>query len=76
MKTITPTDIVAALSHCRPAQLAHALASSPESAFQRLANAVLEAAQLKATYPRDDVIAEADAVLYDVLRWPVADANP
>lgn len=59
-----------------PAQLAHALASSPESAFQRLANAVLEAAQLKATYPRADVIAEADALLYDVLRWPVADANP
>ena len=76
MKTITPTDIVAALSHCQPAQLAHALASSPESAFQHLANAVLEAAQLKATYPHDDVIAEADALLYDVLRWPVADANP
>ena len=76
MKTITPTDIVAALSHCQPAQLAHALASSPESAFQHLANAVLEAAQLKASFPRDDVIAEADALLYDVLRWPVADANP
>ncbi len=76
MKTITPTDIVAALTHCQPAQLAHALASSPESAFQHLANAVLEAAQLKATFPRDDVIAEADALLYDVLRWPVADANP
>jgi len=76
VKTITPTDIVAALSHCQPAQLAHALASSPESAFQHLANAVLEAAQFKATFPRDDVIAEADALLYDVLRWPVADANP
>ena len=76
VKTITPTDIIAALSHCQPAQLAHALASSPESSFQRLANAVLEAAQLKASFPRDDVIAEADALLYDVLRWPVADANP
>ena len=76
MKTITPTDIVAALSHCEPAQLSHALASCSEPAFQHLANAVLEAAELKATYPRDDVIAEADALLYDVLRWPMSDGVP
>lgn len=76
MKTITPTDIVAALSHCQPTQLSHALASCSEPAFQHLANAVLEAAELKATYPRDGVIAAADALLYDVLRWPMSDGVP
>lgn len=76
MKTITPADIVAALSHCEPTQLSHALASCSEPMFQHLANAVFEAAELKATYPRDDVIAEADALLYDVLRWPMADGVP
>ena len=29
-----------------------------------------------ATFPREDVIAEADALLYNVLRWPVADTSP
>ncbi|MDP2324489.1 MAG: hypothetical protein Q8N51_10710 [Gammaproteobacteria bacterium] len=73
MHTITPSDIVAALSDCDQRQLARALASCPDREFQHLAGAVLEAAELKAAYPRSSVIAEADALLYDVLRWPMSD---
>lgn len=75
MKTIDPADIVAALSHCDPDQLAAALAATRGPAFENMSQAVLAAAERRATYPRADVIAEADALLYDVLRWPIADAN-
>lgn len=76
MNTITPSDIIKALSNCDPRQLASALASCPDPAFQQLADAVLHAAEIKATYPHDGVIAEADALLYDVLRWPMSDGIP
>ena len=76
MRTIDPNDIVAALAHCDQEQLAAALSASPEPAFARLSRAVLTAAEHKAAYPRDEVITEADALLYDVLRWPVEDATP
>ena len=76
MRTIDPTDIVAALAHCDQQQLAAALSASPEPVFARLSRAVLTAAEYKAAYPRGGVIAEADALLYDVLRWPVEDATP
>ncbi|MDO8731950.1 MAG: hypothetical protein Q7L55_05170 [Actinomycetota bacterium] len=75
-RPITPGDIVAALGHCDPDQLAAALATCPDPAFAQLAEAVLEAAVRKATYPRAQVIAEADALLYQVLCSPVADATP
>lgn len=72
MRTIDPTDIVAALAHCDPQQLA----AGPDPAFAHISQAVLAAAEHKATYPRHEVITEADALLYDVLRWPIEDANP
>ena len=76
MRIIDPRDIVAALAHCDQQQLAAALAASPDPAFAQISQAVLAAAEHKATYPRHEVIAEADALLYEVLRWPVEDANP
>lgn len=76
MRTIQPADIVAALAHCEPRALADALAASPDAAFHTLSDAVRVAAEHKATYPRADVIAEADALLYDVLRWPIDDTLP
>lgn len=76
MRTTTADDIVAALERTDPAQLAATLAGSSDPAFAHLARAVLAAADHKAAYPRADVLAEADALLYDVLRWPVADASP
>lgn len=76
MRTIDPNDIVAALAHCDQQQLAAALSASSEPAFARLSRAVLAAAEHRAAYPMDEVVAEADALLYDVLRWPLEDANP
>lgn len=76
MRTVHPADIVTALAHCDPRALADALATSPDPAFTALSDAVLAAAQHKAAYPRADVIAEADALLYDVLRWPIDDTLP
>jgi hypothetical protein len=76
VRTIHPADIVTALAHCDPRALADALATSPDPAFTALSDAVLAAAQHKAAYPRADVIAEADALLYDVLRWPIDDTLP
>lgn len=75
MRTISPADIATALAHCEPARLAAALATVPNDAFTGLAHAVRQAAELKAAYPPDDVIAEADALLYEVLRWPIADTH-
>ncbi|MDP2289119.1 MAG: hypothetical protein Q8M73_11220 [Actinomycetota bacterium] len=75
-RPIRPADIVAALNHCDPDQLAAALSTCPDPAFAQLAEAVMDAAVRKATYPRERVIGEADALLYQVLRSPVADANP
>lgn len=75
-RPITPADIVAALNHCDPDQLAAALSTCPDAAFAHVAEAVLDAAARKATYPRGQVIAQADALLYQVLCSPVADANP
>ncbi len=76
MRTVQPADIVAALAHCEPRALADALAASPDAAFHTLSDAVRAAAEHKAAYPRADVIAEADALLYDVLRWPIDDTLP
>lgn len=76
MKPIEAADIVAALSHCDPRALAGALAASPDPILSTLADAVMEAAEHKANYPSDEVIAEADALLYDVLRWPIDDGLP
>jgi hypothetical protein len=75
VRTIHPADIARALSHCDPGDLARALAASDDHSLTRLVEALITAADHRATYPREDVIAEADALLYDVLRWPVADTS-
>jgi hypothetical protein len=71
-----PADIVRALGHCDTSDLARALAATDDPALTRLADALIAAADHRAAYPREDVIAEADALLYDVLRWPIADTSP
>ena len=76
MRPVHPADIVAALTNCDPRALADALAATSDPAFTALSDAVLAAAQHKAVYPTADVIAEADALLYDVLRWPIDDTLP
>ena len=76
MKIIDPNDIVNALAHCDQHELAQALAASDDPSFARLSDALLSAANHRASYPRHELIEEGDALLYDVLRWPVEDANP
>jgi hypothetical protein len=76
MKPISMHDIAHALAHCDPDQLAVALAQAGAESITHAAHALEAATDLVATFPRDEVIAEADALLYDVLRWPVADAVP
>ncbi len=76
MRTISPRDIVAALAHCDQNELAQAITSSHDLQFEKLANALLAAAENRATYPQAELIAEGDALLYDVLRWPIEDATP
>jgi hypothetical protein len=76
MKPISLHDVAAALAHCDPEQLATALAQAGAESITRATDALEAAAHLVATFPRDEVVAEADALLYDVLRWPVSDAVP
>ena len=76
MRPISLQDITAALAHCDPDALARALAAADPAHLARITDAVATAAQHRSTYPREDVIAEADALLFDVLRWPIADAAP
>lgn len=76
MRTIHPANIAHALNNCDTGHLARALAASANHPLTRLVEALISAADHRATYPREEVNAEADALLYDVLRWPVADASP
>ena len=76
MRTIHPFDIAHALNNCTHGDLARALAASDDHSLTHLVDALITATDHRATYPRQDVITEADALLYDVLRWPVADTSP
>lgn len=76
MRLISLHDITAALAHCDPDALAHALTAAEPEHLTRITDAVATAARHHSTYPRDDIITEADALLFDVLRWPIADATP
>lgn len=76
MKPISLDDVAGALAHCDPHQLAGALAQAGAESITRATDALEAAAHLVANFPRDEVVAEADALLYDVLRWPVSDAVP
>ena len=63
MRTIHPADITRALNECTPGDLARALAASDNHSLTRLVEALVSSADHRATYPRQDVIAEADALL-------------
>jgi hypothetical protein len=76
MKPISLHDVAVALAHCDTEQLATALAQTGAESIARATDALESATRLVATFPRDEVVAEADALLYDVLRWPVSDAVP
>lgn len=76
MKPISMQDIAATLAHCDTQQLATALLASGRASITNAIEALQTATDIAATFPRDDVIAEADALLFDVLRWPVADTVP
>lgn len=76
MKPISLHDVAVALAHCDTEQLATALAQTGAESIKRATDALEAAAHLVATFPRDEVVAEADALLHDVLRWPLSDTVP
>ena len=76
MMSISLEDVAGALAHCDPEQHADALARAGAESIARATNALDAATRLVATFPRDEVVAEADALLYDVLRWPLSDGVP
>jgi hypothetical protein len=77
MNRVSVTDILAALRHTDPDVLAAAIyADNDPDLLSALAHTLGQAAERTATYPHPEVIAEGDAVLHEVLRWPVADALP
>ena len=77
MHAITITDILTALRHTDPDALAAAIyADADPRLLDALATTLAGAAGRTADHPHPEVIAEADALLFEVLRWPVADALP
>jgi hypothetical protein len=77
MHAISITDIITALRHTDPDALAAAIyADNDPALLAGLAGTLSTATEHAATYPHPDVIREADALLSEVLRWPVADALP
>lgn len=65
-----------AITACDPADLTEALYDAGADTIARIAAATRDAAHHAAYYPRHEVIAEADALLYDTLRWPITDTDP
>ena len=77
MRSIGITDILTALKHADPDKLAAAIyADRDPQLLATLADSITRAAEHVAQYPHAEVVAEADAALYEVLTWPVADAIP
>jgi len=77
MNRITITDILTALRHADPDVLAAAIyADNDPRLLDALAQTLAGAADRSATHPHPEVVAEGDALLHEVLRWPVADALP
>lgn len=77
MHAISITDILTALRHTDPDALAAAIyADSDPELLERLSDTLTNATEHASSYPHPDVVAEADALLSEVLRWPVADAIP
>jgi hypothetical protein len=77
MHAISITDILTALRHTDPDTLAAAIyADNDPELLAHLAGTLTTASEHVASHPHPDVIREADALLSEVLRWPVADALP
>ena len=77
MNRVSVTDILTALRHTDPDVLAAAIyADNDPDLLAALARTLGQAAERTANHPHPEVIAEGDAVLHEVLRWPVADALP
>lgn len=77
MHVISITDILTALRHTDPDTLAAAIYADNDPALLAALAGTLSTATAHATaHPHPEVIREADALLSEVLRWPVADALP
>ena len=63
MRTIHPFDIARALNNCNPGDLTRALVASDDHSLTHLVDALITATDHRATYPREDVSAEPDALL-------------
>lgn len=77
MHAISITDILTALRHTDPDTLAAAIyADNDPELLEHLSDTLTNATEHASSYPHPDVVREADALLSEVLRWPVADAIP
>jgi hypothetical protein len=77
MHRLNITDILTALRHADPDVLAAAIyADNDPRLLDALAQTLAGAADRTAAHPHPEVVAEGDALLHEVLRWPVADALP
>ncbi|MDP1878438.1 MAG: hypothetical protein Q8M17_12880 [Actinomycetota bacterium] len=77
MHPLDITDILTALRHADPDLLAAAIyADHDPHLLDALARTLAGAADRTAAHPHPEVIAHGDALLHEVLRWPVADAVP
>ncbi len=77
MHAISITDILTALRHTDPDTLAAAIyADNDPELLAHLGSMLTTATAHAEAHPHPEVIREADAVLAEVLRWPVADALP
>lgn len=75
MPALSPEELIDAVRETNPDALASAIyAADDPQLLADLATALERASEHAAYYPNPEVIAEADALLIDVLRWPVADA--
>lgn len=77
MRQPTIDAVLAALAQHSPRDIAAAICARHDIAFvERLIDALTDATTTLATYPHPHVVREADALLYETLRSPVADAVP
>ena len=77
MRAPSIEQVLAALRSHTASEIAAAICAAGDvDVIKQLTDALVEASTHLATYPPDRVIAEADALLYETLRSPVADALP
>lgn len=77
MRQPTIDAVLAALAQHSPRDIAASICAHHDDAFvERLIDALTDATATLATYPHPHVVTEADALLYETLRSPLADAVP